>query len=254
MPQLVSRTLDVGGHEVRVHTSVGASTSPVYLLVHGIGMSHRSLARLQRALQPYGTVHCVDLPGFGGTPTPSDAMSIADGAALLGRVLDALDVPAAVLVGHSMGGQLVVELAAQRPALVTHLVLIGPVTDPDRAGHLTQARDLFRDSLREPASGNVLTFADYLRCGPRWYLTELEPMLAYRTDERLAVVAAPTLVIRGTGDPVARHAWCARLADVAPGGSLVEVPGHRHLVQFTAADSTARAVAAFCRRDLALEP
>lgn len=227
---------------------------PVYVLVHGLGMSHRYLARLRGELQQTGTVHCIDLPGFGGTPTPTRAMSITAGAALLGSALDALEVPRAVLVGHSMGAQFVTELAAQRPTLATHLVLIGPVTDPARAGRVAQAVDLARDALKEPPSGNALTFSDYLRCGPRWYLTELAEMLEYRTDERLRDVSAPTLVLRGSDDPIARHSWCARLAATARSGSLVEIPGHRHLVQYTAATSTGSTIAAFCRQDVVLEP
>lgn len=249
-----SRTLDVAGYRLAVHTSVSEPGAPVFVLVHGIGMSHRYLARLHGELAGSGTVHSVDLPGFGGTRRPAHRMSIADGATALGGALDAIGASGVVLVGHSMGAQFVTELAARRPSLVAHLVLIGPATDPRRARPLIQALDLTRDAVKEPPSGNALTFTDYLRCGPRWYLTELTPMLAYRTDERLRDVVAPTLVIRGTDDPIARREWCAELAATAADGSLVEVPGHRHLVQHTAATRTAAAVLEFARRDVALEP
>lgn len=242
------RTLDVGGYELAVHTSAGPPDAPVFVLVHGIGMSHRYLARLHGELARAGTVHSVDLPGFGGTRRPAARMSIADGAAALGGALDRLGVAGVVLVGHSMGAQFVTELAARRPALVARLVLIGPATDRRRARPLVQALDLARDALKEPPSGNALTFVDYLRCGPRWYLTELTSMLTYRTDERLGDVVAPTLVIRGTDDPIARREWCTDLAAVAADGSLVEIPGQRHLVQHTAAARTADAVLAFARR------
>ena len=252
-PTSVTRTVDVGGYELTVQSSYRAPGEPVFVLVHGIGMSHRYLARLHGALAQSGTVHSVDLPGFGGTRRPSERMSIADGAAALGGALDALGVSAAVLVGHSMGAQFVTELAARRPALVAHLVLIGPAIDPRRARPLLQVVDLARDALKEPPSGNALTFRDYVRCGPRWYFTELTPLLAYRTDERLRDVVAPTLVIRGTDDPIARRGWCDELTAVAADGSLVEIPGHRHLVQHTAAEGTAAAVVEFANRDVALD-
>ncbi|ROS26074.1 pimeloyl-ACP methyl ester carboxylesterase [Cellulomonas sp. PhB150] len=215
-------------------------------------MSHRYLARLHRELVREGAVHSVVLPGFGGTRKPSGVMSVPDGAALLGEALDALGIACAVLVGHSMGAQFVTELAVQRPSLVTHLVLVGPVTDRARARPLAQALDLTRNSLRESPSGNALTVTDYLRCGPRWYLTELAPMLEYRTDERLRRVTAPTLVLRGGNDPVARGPWCAHLAGAAPAGTLVEIPRHRHLVQHTAAHATAAVVVEHSRQDLAI--
>jgi len=248
------RILDLGRYQLAVRTSPGPPEAPVFVLVHGIGMSHRYLARLSSELAPAGTVHSVDLPGFGGTARPSQRMSIADGARALAGTLDALGVSGVVLVGHSMGAQVVTELAAQRPDLVARLALIGPATDPRRARYVVQAVDLARDALKEPPSGNLVTFTDYLRCGPRWYVTQLAPMLAFRTDERLRDVIAPTVVIRGIDDPIARHGWCTDLAAAALDGSLVEIPGHRHLVQYTAARATADAVLELARRDVALGP
>ncbi|KRD44827.1 hypothetical protein ASE38_12340 [Cellulomonas sp. Root930] len=237
----------VGEHELAVLSSDGDTDAPVFVLVHGLGMSHRYLERLGRELQRTGTTHCVDLPGFGGRPKPGGPLTIDAGAALIGGALDMMGLDRVVLVGHSMGAQFATELAAQRPDLVTHLVLIGPVTDPARARPLSQARDLVRDAVKEPPSGNALAFLDYLRCGPRWYLTELAPMLAYRTDQTLRRVIAPTLVIRGGDDPVARRAWCAQLASAATAGTLLEIPRHRHLVQHTAAEMTAAAIVGLAR-------
>ncbi len=71
-------------------------------------------------------------------------------------------------------------------------------------------------------------------------------MLRYRTDLRLAHVQAPVLVVRGGDDPVARRPWCAELA-AAGRGSLVEVPGHRHLVQHSAPTEVAAAVVGLAR-------
>src|SRR3546814_2528563 len=54
----------------------------------------------------------VDTAGHGGTlGLPTSAQSMQSYAELLGRVLDHLGVSKAVLVGHSMGGRLVAELA-----------------------------------------------------------------------------------------------------------------------------------------------
>ena len=249
----VTRVLRTGDLELRVRSSIGSPQAPVFVLVHGLGLSHRSYARLQRELRRSGTTHCIDLPGFGATPVPKSRMSIEAAASLLADALDELGIADAVLVGHSMGVQVVTELAVQRPDLVTHLVLIGPVTDPRRAGRVPQAVDLARDALTEPPGSNALTIAEYLRCGPRWYLTELESMLGYRTEQRLRLADAHTLVVRGSGDPVARRPWCDDLAAAARDGYVVEISGHRHLVQHTAAERTASAIVEFSRQDVALE-
>jgi pimeloyl-ACP methyl ester carboxylesterase len=231
------------GGTVHVFSTPGPGTAdaPVFVLVHGIGMSHRYLNRLHGELAGAGAVHSVDLPGFGRSPKPEDGVTIEQYADYLGELLPRLSGRPVVLVGHSMGAQFVTETAVRYPQLVAHLVLVGGVTDPARGSVLTQALDLSRDTLKEPVAGTLIVLGDYLRCGPRWYLTTLRPMLAYRTDLRLREVCAPTLVIRGQDDPVSRHGWGAHLAAQAPRGRLLELPG-RHLVQFSAAAATAAGI------------
>jgi len=232
---------------VRVHTlshTGPPSEGPAFVLVHGIGASHAYFGRLQRELARTGDVHSVDLPGFGGLPRPDGPRSVEQLAEALGRRLDALAVRAAVLVGHSMGAQVVTELAIRRPDLVTHLALLGPVTDPERATAGAQGRDLLRDMLGEPPSANALVLGAYLRCGIRWYRRELPAMLGYPTLAAVRRAPCPVLVVRGANDPIARPAWAARVAAAATDGALVEVPGARHVVQHTAPSETAAAIVA----------
>ncbi|TFD70547.1 alpha/beta fold hydrolase [Cryobacterium fucosi] len=245
------RSVEVDGHQFTVHSMASASRSPevpTYLMVHGIGASHRYYRRIQKSLAVTGHTHSLDLPGFGGTRTPGRPLAVEEYGGLLGRLLDQLQVPRAVLVGHSMGAQFVTELARQRPDAVSHLVLIGPVTDPRRATALHQAMGLTRDVVKETPSGNLIVFRDYLECGPRWFSTELAPMLEYRTDLALREVRSPTLVIRGASDPVSGSAWCAALAAAAPDGHLLEVAGHRHLVHHSAAVQVAARIEGHAQR------
>ena len=245
------RRVEVDGYQFTVRSV--ASTSPLpevptYLMVHGIGASHRYFRRIQQSLAVTGHTLSVDLPGFGGTRRPGRPLSIEEYGVLLGRLLDQLEVPRAVLVGHSMGAQFVTELARQRPDVVSHLVLIGPVTDPRRATAMKQAMGLTRDVVKEPPSGNLIVFQDYLECGPRWFTTELALMLEYRTDLALREVRSPTVMIRGANDPVSGSTWCAALAAAAPDGHVMEVAGHRHLVHHSAALQTAAIIEGHVQR------
>lgn len=238
------RHVEVDGHQFTVHSLTSTAPSPrpdvpTYLLVHGIGASHRYYRRMRTSLAATGHTLSLDLPGFGGTRKPRQPVGIDEYGALLGRLLDQLEVPRVVAVGHSMGAQVATELARQRPDAVSHLVLIGAVTDPRRATAVQQAMGLTRDVVKESPSGNLIVFQDYLECGPRWFSTELVPMLEYRTDLALREVRSPTLVVRGADDPVSGSDWCAVLAATAPNGQLLEVPGHRHLVHHSAAAQTA---------------
>src|SRR3546814_11884703 len=70
----------------------------------------------------------VDTAGHGGTlGLPTSAQSMQSYAELLGRVLDHLGVSKAVLVGHSMGGRLVAELAARQPERAIAVILLDAI-------------------------------------------------------------------------------------------------------------------------------
>ena len=249
-PSDLERIVQVDGAVFRVLSSGGPSPSgaAAFILIHGIGTSHRYLSRLHEELARDAEVLSFDLPGFGGLPKPDATPSVRDMARALASVVDHLGVTSAVLVGHSMGAQWVVELAASRPDLAAAVVLIGPVADDEHRTASAQATALVRDVLGEPPSANAVVLLDYLRCGPAWFLKHLRHMIAYPIEERIAGVVAPLLVIRGGEDPIAGAEWCRRLRWSAPDGSLVVVPGSRHVVQFTAASTVASAIRAFIAR------
>lgn len=239
----------VGELVFRTLTSPGPGTGTI-LLVHGIGMSHRYMARLHSRLTAHATVVSVDLPGFGGLPRPAQDVDVTAMADALAHVLDEL-MPARrgglVLVGQSMGTQWVTELAARNPQLADAVVLIGPVTDDRRRSVLAQAALLALDTLREPPGANALVFNDYLRCGPVWYLAQLRHMLRFQTEEHVRALDLPLLIVRGSRDPIAGRDWCRRLRDAARGGgapvALVEIPGRAHNAQHSAPGAVTAAIA-----------
>jgi pimeloyl-ACP methyl ester carboxylesterase len=185
-------------------------------------MSHRYFRKLQALLAEHGDTLAIDLPGFGGTPTPDRQLSIADYASHTAATLDKMGVARAALIGHSMGTQFATELALQRPDLVSHVALLGPVVDAARRTVRQQTLALGLDSLRESPLGNAVVFTDYARAGLRWYLTELPVMMSYDLEARLALVPQPVLVIRGSRDPVAPRLWCEKLAATAPNGASLK--------------------------------
>ena len=240
-PRATPRIVAAGGLTSEVHFLAGPAVPPgqVFVLLHGIGMSHRYYRRLQALLSRHGATYAVDLPGFGGTPTPARQLSVADYAAHTAAVLEKMGVARAVVVGHSMGTQFATELAVQRPDLVSHVALLGPVVDPSRRTVLQQSLALGMDCLKESPLANAVVFTDYARSGLRWYLTELPVMMDYNLDARLAMVSQPVTVIRGSRDPIAPRDWCEKLAATAPNGRFLEIPGKPHLVQHGGAAGTA---------------
>ena len=235
------------GHVFVSRGPAGSETArTAVVLIHGIGVSHRYLRRLHGLLAESVDTYSIDLPGFGATPRPEHALSVADHATYILGALEQLGVLEFVLVGHSMGTQFAVEAARQQPGRVSQLVLMGPVVDSKRRTVLQQALALGRDSLfYESPSSNALVFTDYLRCGPVWFLKTLGVMMDYATEERISEVTAPVLVLRGVNDPVASVDWCRRLAARAPQARLLEIEGAGHVVQHIRSVEVARTILDF---------
>jgi pimeloyl-ACP methyl ester carboxylesterase len=229
-------TTDIDGAHIRLTCRVHltrrvaepGTARPLFVMVHGIGMSHRYYDTLQRELLEHGDTLVLDLPGFGGTPRPGHRMSVQDYAAVLARALDEEEARGCVVIGHSMGAQFVTELAISRPDLVSQLVLIGPVTNVEHRSAMKHTLMLLADAPLEQPLTNLMLGIAYAQCGPRWYLQELPVMLGYRLDERLPLVKRPALVIRGARDIISGRDWCNKLASSARNGELVEVPGQPH--------------------------
>jgi pimeloyl-ACP methyl ester carboxylesterase len=234
---------------VRVN-SVGEGGIRPFVLVPGIGVSSTYFERLAPNLNEFGPVHALDLPGFGGVPHPKHTLSIEGYAELVGRAIDELGLENPVIVGHSMGSQVVTELLAQRPEFTT-AVLIGPVVHPTERRIPTQAIRFLQAAWHEPFTVKVLATSNYLLCGPKWFSRVLPKMMAFPIEERLPEVRAHTLVIRGEFDSVAPRDWVEQVGELLPSSRLWEIPGAAHSVMYAHADEVARLCVEHARETLA---
>lgn len=242
---LRGRILWTGGTPAPGPDAAG-STAPAYILIHGIGVSHRYLRRLHDELAAVAPTYSLDLPGFAGTPKPGRQLSVADYGAFIAQALKANGISSYILVGHSMGAQFAIETALYAPGQARRLVLMGPVVDARHRSVRRQGLALFLDALlRESASSNWLVFSDYFRCGPRWYFTMLPVMMGYATESRLAGINVPVLVLRGDHDQVAGADWSLRLSQMVPQGSFVEIARAGHVAQHLRPRQVAAAIRSF---------
>jgi pimeloyl-ACP methyl ester carboxylesterase/uncharacterized protein YjbJ (UPF0337 family) len=234
---------------VRVNT-IGDTGDRPFVLVPGIGVSSTYFERLAPNLNEFGPVHALDLPGFGGVPHPGSALSIRAYADLLGEVIDQLGLTDPILVGHSMGTQIVADLASRRPGLTT-VVLIGPVVNPRERRVTTQAVRFLQSSWHEPFIVKVLAIGAYLLCGTKWFSRILPEMMRFPIEERLPDVRAHTLVIRGEFDAVAPRAWVEEVGELLSSSRLWEIPGAAHSVMHAHAEEVARLCVEHARRTVA---
>ena len=243
-PALERRRVLVGAHAVDVRGTFAPARPPV-VLVHGIGVSGRYFLRLADVLAATYDVYALDLPGYGSTPKPHRPLSVPELAEVVGGTVAALGLEAPVVVGHSMGCQVVVDVVRLGPGRCAGWVLIGPTVDPDARSLLGQAWRLVLDTLREPLPTNAVIFRDYARMGPVRYLRTTRHMLRDRIEEDVHGCAAPGLVLRGGSDPIAPRHWSRRLAATAPDARFLEIPGGAHAVQHTHAQEVATACSPF---------
>lgn len=197
----------------------------VHVLLHGVGMGRSVFADLAGRLK--GRVIGIDLPGFGEAPEPNVLLGMAEHAEVVGAYLKAHDVPAAVVIGHSMGCQVAMELAVHHPDLVCGLVLAGPTVDSDARTVRQQAWRMLWDILHERPVVIWRGLREYVRGGPR-VVAKIRAMLNHRPEDLGPDVAVPALIVRGGKDEVAPERWSRRLNAALNDASYAEIPGFRH--------------------------
>jgi pimeloyl-ACP methyl ester carboxylesterase len=116
------QTVPVVGGELTV--GVWGDEGPLVVLIHGITSSHRAFGLVGPGLAGRHRVVGVDLRGRGGSRELSPPYGMSAHAADVAAVIEAYGGGPAVVVGHSMGGFVAVELARHYPMLVERLVLV----------------------------------------------------------------------------------------------------------------------------------
>jgi pimeloyl-ACP methyl ester carboxylesterase len=225
----------------RIHAAVtGTRGAPPVVCVHGLGCSHRYFAPFARRLAGVAEVVAPDLPGFGRTRGPRDALDVRGLSRALAAWLRATGRGGAVLVANSNGCQFVVDMAVHSPELLGPVVLNGPTVDSRARRPVTQAARLLVTGLFERPTLPAVLGRDYLDCGTRRFVQTFAHTLADPIERKLPLVDVPAVVVRGTRDAVVPHAWAAQVARLLPKGHLVEVPGAGHTLNYSAPGSLAR--------------
>ncbi|GLJ63042.1 dihydrolipoamide acetyltransferase [Microbacterium barkeri] len=200
---------------------------PVFLLVHGIGMGRRVFADVAVHLAERGRAIAIDQPGYGEAPEPPRTPSIERVADLVAAFIRDRRLERPVLIGHSMGTQVVAEIAARHPDLAGPVVLVAPTVDSEARRAVPQLLRLGRDLLGESLKVLVLGAREYLRAGPN-LRRKMKAMLSHRPEEAYERIRSRTLVVRGANDVVCPPVWVRRVAELVPDATSIEIPGHGH--------------------------
>lgn len=201
---------------------------------------------------------------------PYTLADMADDAAGL---LDALDLPAAHVVGMSMGGMIAQELTIRHPARVTSLCSIMSNTGDRRHGRPTPrvVASLARRGEPDRRSAIEVTLAMFrLVGGTDWNEAEQRERTSASLDrsyhpagmlrqsqaiaaapdrtEALTRIHQPTLVIHGLDDTLVRPSGGIATAHAVPGSRLLMFPDMGHDLPATRHDEMVEAIARNTRR------
>ena len=220
------------------------------VMVHGLAEDRRSWALAQERLAERRTF-AYDLRGHGETTAGDGDGTLDQLAGDLARFLEALTGPA-TCIGYSLGGTIVLALAAARPDLVEHAVVSGTSSVVGRAaagffeeriGLLRADRAAFAAALREDTAAQIVTAGADLDViaarrleavgDGRGYVNAAHAMQALHREPltgALARIRCPVDVIGGDGDRFCpRRAADIILAELAD-GAYHEIADCGHLM------------------------
>ena len=259
--------VEVGTPPIRIRVLEIGSGAPV-LFVHGTAGSGPAFASLIHRLP---NLRCIafDRPGFAlSSPIRYSADSFGKTVAeLQDHLLDALAIPVADVVGHSIGGLFALRFAVHHPARVRRIVLLGggPMVDaavppiiriiasPAGAvfvrivGNRAATKAMLRGNGHRASldNGRIPTAWIDWRTSvsretqsmhhERAMVRSLVAGGRYRpgltmTEPELRALPHPTLMLYGTSDPVGSVAVWTRAMATMPDGRLSIVEGAGHMV------------------------
>ncbi|NVO30654.1 alpha/beta fold hydrolase [Hymenobacter lapidiphilus] len=197
-----------------------------------------------------------DLGGFGSAPAPPDGFTVAAYADAVAGFIAAECPSRYVLVGHSMGGKIALELAARQPAGLGGVVLLSPsppspepMTDEDRQTSLhawgnpqeaeKTARHITVKPLPEATRRQVV--ADNLASSRAAWEAWLLHGSRENISARMARIEVPCALVAGDQDPVlSPSVHGLETLPLLPAGTPLEiVAGAGHLLPYEAPEEVA---------------
>jgi pimeloyl-ACP methyl ester carboxylesterase len=223
------------------------------------------------ALAPHHRLITFDNRGTGHSGRPEEPYTLDVMADEAVGIMRAAGVERAHVMGTSMGGMIAQLLALRHPEVVDRLVLLcthmgGPtVTPPTPAamGALGADPSLPPDAIvrsamraitapgfaeRHPeAIEGLVGIAAALPTPPETFIRQMQAIMASDRSGRLGEIAAPTLVVHGTDDPLVPAANGTALARGIRGARYLEIPGCGHMISWERPVELARIVDEFLR-------
>ncbi|KAJ5212305.1 uncharacterized protein N7498_003951 [Penicillium cinerascens] len=233
-----------------------------FIFIHGLGSSQNYYFPVIPHLTKEHRCITIDTYGAARSPYTNDSISIPSIAEDVIGALDALNIPKAVVVGHSMGGLVVTELGARYPDRMAGVVAIGPTHPSEMLVSVMNKRaDTVLEFGMEPMANTIPSAAVGSRSTPlqKAFIRELllgqDPKgyaalcraIATAQPADYAAVKAPFMLIAGKEDKSASMEGCKHIYDHVSSQKksleVLEGVGHWHCIE--AADEVGGLLAQF---------
>ncbi|MFA8384648.1 MAG: alpha/beta fold hydrolase [Pelagibaca sp.] len=238
--------------------AIEAGSGARIVLLHGVGLRAEAWNRQIDVLAGSYHVTAFDMPGHGESAVRPEMTSVSDYA---DAVLGDLTEPALV-VGHSMGAMIALDLASRAPELVRGVVALNAVFERSQeAARAVQRRaaDLDGKSLADPSVALERWFGtgqSEERDTCRDWLCAVTPAgykaayTAFAHDpgprrDALAALACPALFMTGALEPNSTPAMSHAMAALAPDGRSIIVDNAAHMMPMTHAEAVNAALLEF---------
>ncbi len=242
---------------------------PPVVLVPGLGDSVWVWRRLIPYLQHHHRVTAVELRGHGRSASPFGPYSVKDMAEDLALLAQKLNIREATFIAQGLGARAAMALAAEKPDIVSALVLIGAETGPPTAGargslvgrmehaargDMQAAYKLRKGEGREPRGMSPRERAEhhrvFLRNSPAGYNAACSAELtAPGFSGRLGEIHCPVLAVAGELDPD-RLADAERMTESIPDCESIIVADAGHFVQLDQTETFHALLDEFFRKHL----
>lgn len=237
--------------------AITRGTGANVLLLHGVGLRAEAWGA---QFELPGRIVAPDMPGHGHSAGRDGGLLLEDFVLAALSVLEKMDGPT-VVVGHSMGAMLAVELAGRAADMVSGVAALNAVFERSPA-----AKEAVE---RRAAELDGKTIPDQTTTLDRWFgraaseerfacdqwLNAVNPAAyksaytAFATSsapdrERLAWLQCPALFMTGAEEPNSTPEMSKAMADLAPNGRAIIVEGAAHMMPMTHPDPVNAALSA----------
>lgn len=219
---------------------------PSVVLIHGVGLRAEAWGAQTDALSEARRISAVDMPGHSESQPLAQDPTLA---AFTDAIVAGFDEPS-VVIGHSFGAMIALNLAARHPRLVKGVAALNAIyrrTAASQSAVMARANSLDGETVADPTPTLNRWFGSDQspeRAACDTWLRTVDPIGyrdAYRVfakedgpaDADLAALDCPALFLTGSREPNSTPEMSQQMAALVPNGSAKIVADAAHMLPMT---------------------